>query len=141
VESSDVSIRGVLIFVGTLLVTALVIHFALYFMEWHFKNRELRRKGPGAQPQVRSSVARALPAFPEPRLQVSPPADLDTFRAREEEALASYGWVNKSSGIVRVPIQRAMEIIAQKGLPPADTNANAKPRSALDLIKERSQKK
>jgi hypothetical protein len=140
-ESSDVSIRGVLIFVGILLVTALVIHFALYFMEVHFKNRELKAKGPRSQQQIRSAVARGMPTFPEPRLQVSPPADMEAFRAKEEEALTTYGWINKSSSIVRIPIKRAMEIVAQRGLPAGRTNADEKGKSPLDLIRDRALRK
>jgi hypothetical protein len=131
----------VAIFIGVLLVTALLIHVALYFMELHFKKRELREKGPRSQQQIRSAVARTAPAFPEPRLQLSPPADMAAFRAREEAELSTYGWVNKTSGIVRIPIQRAMEILAQRGLPAGNTNVNEKGKSELDLIRDRAQRK
>jgi hypothetical protein len=113
----------------------------LYFMELHFKKRELREKGRLSQQQIRSAVARTAPAFPEPRLQLSPPADMEAFRAREEGELTTYGWVNKTSGIVRIPIQRAMEILAQRGLPAGNTNANEKGKSELDLIRDRAERK
>ncbi len=54
---------------------------------------------------------------PAPQLQVLPPADLERFRAQEDAQLNSYGWVDKPNGIVRIPIARAMELIAQRGLP------------------------
>jgi hypothetical protein len=54
---------------------------------------------------------------PGPRLQVSPPMDLESFRAREEAELHSYGWVNRTSGVVRIPIERAMELVLQQGFP------------------------
>ena len=56
-EGTDVNIRAVAIFIGILLVTALLIHVALYFMELHFKQRELREKGRLSQQQIRSAVA------------------------------------------------------------------------------------
>jgi hypothetical protein len=54
---------------------------------------------------------------PEPRLQALPAAELRAYRAREEERLSTYGWVDRQAGLVRLPIERAMEIIAREGLP------------------------
>jgi hypothetical protein len=54
---------------------------------------------------------------PRPRLQETPAIDLREFRAREDERLSTYGWVDRSAGIVRVPIERAIEIVAREGLP------------------------
>jgi hypothetical protein len=54
---------------------------------------------------------------PEPRLQVSAPNDLKQYQAAQGEILNSYGWVDQKAGIVRIPIDRAMDILLQKGLP------------------------
>jgi hypothetical protein len=62
-------------------------------------------------------LAREREAMPEPRLQVDAPNDLRQMRAAEDAALDSYGWVDKDAGIVRIPVDRAMEILAKKGLP------------------------
>ena len=43
------------------------------------------------------------------------PADLAKFRAWEDSQLNSYGWVDRTAGVVHIPIERAMEIIAQQG--------------------------
>lgn len=51
---------------------------------------------------------------PEPRLQVNAPMDLKKMRAREDAILNSYGWIDRSNGVVRIPIERAMEVIAQR---------------------------
>ena len=56
-----------------------------------------------------------LPA--EPRLQPSPERDLQTFMAYQDSILSGYGWVNRDSGIVRVPIDTAMELVLKQGLP------------------------
>jgi hypothetical protein len=54
---------------------------------------------------------------PAPRLLVNEPADLKTVRREEEQVLDSYAWVDKARGIVRIPVARAMELVAKEGLP------------------------
>ena len=61
-------------------------------------------------------------APPAPRLQVSPTADWEAMIEKEQAALHSYGWVDRSKGIVRIPIERQMQIIAERGLLPSTTN-------------------
>ena len=56
-------------------------------------------------------------SFKEPVLQIDPVADLRAYQAQEAELLNSYGWVSKRAGIARIPIERAIEITAQQGLP------------------------
>jgi hypothetical protein len=73
-----------------------------------------------------------------PHLQMNPHGDLQTFRQREEVELNSYGWINRTAGVVRIPIEQAMDLIAEQGLP-APTNAAG--RSDLELIRERSQQR
>jgi hypothetical protein len=57
----------------------------------------------------------ALP--PEPRLQDQPRVELKDLKADEDAILGSYGWINPDKGIVRIPIDEAINIMAQKGLP------------------------
>ena len=54
---------------------------------------------------------------PEPRLQTNPRADLRDLRAHEDLVLGTYGWVDKPAGVVRIPIDEAMKITLQRGLP------------------------
>lgn len=54
---------------------------------------------------------------PAPMLQLNPPADLAKFRAREDDQLDSYGWVDRAKGIVHIPIEQAMKDVAARGLP------------------------
>lgn len=54
---------------------------------------------------------------PEPRLQSNPKLDLQEFRAQEQGDLNSYHWVDPSKGVVSIPIDRAIQIIAQRGIP------------------------
>jgi hypothetical protein len=55
--------------------------------------------------------------FPEPRLETDERAEINDFRRNEEETLRSYAWVDKDAGTVRIPIDRAMQLIAERGLP------------------------
>ncbi|MBN8728724.1 MAG: hypothetical protein J0H15_13620 [Xanthomonadales bacterium] len=68
-----------------------------------------------AQPLLRSARELAVPPEPPaPRLQPAPLADLAALRAREEAQLEGYGWIDQDRGIARIPIQRAMSIIATR---------------------------
>ena len=61
-------------------------------------------------------LAREREATPGTPLQVDAPNELRRMRAAEQAALNSYGWVDKEAGIVRIPVDRAMEILTKKGL-------------------------
>lgn len=54
---------------------------------------------------------------PEPRLEEHPALELPKLRAREDELLSTYGWTDKKAGVVRIPIDRAMELQLQRGFP------------------------
>jgi hypothetical protein len=57
------------------------------------------------------------PQFPPPRLQSAPRGDLKALRAREELLLNGYGWVDRKAKIVHIPVDRAMDLLVQRGLP------------------------
>jgi len=54
---------------------------------------------------------------PEPRLQSNPVEEYQQIRAEEERVMNHYAWVDPDKGTVRIPVDRAMDLIAQKGLP------------------------
>ena len=54
---------------------------------------------------------------PAPQLEETPALDLERERAAENELLHTYGWIDKSAGVVRLPIDRAIDLVAQRGLP------------------------
>jgi hypothetical protein len=60
---------------------------------------------------------------PIPRLQEHPQEDMSELRERQQALLNGYSWVNRDAGIVRIPIEEAMRIVVQRGLP---TRENAK---------------
>jgi hypothetical protein len=71
------------------------------------------REGAHAIHPLAASTERA----PEPRLQDTPALDLQRLREREETRLSTYGWIDRPGGVVHIPIERAMEIVAGEGLP------------------------
>ena len=110
-ETTDVDVRGILRFGGALTIVAVVIHIALYWLLLYYNQREARRETP-----ITSAQRKEEPP-PEPRLRVAPRADLLEMRRAEDQVLNSYGWVDRDKNIVRVPIERGMEIIVKRGLP------------------------
>jgi hypothetical protein len=64
---------------------------------------------PAASPVAERLGPREPPA---PRLQADPHADLEALRARDGRILGTYGWVDRDAGIARIPIARAMELLA-----------------------------
>jgi hypothetical protein len=64
-----------------------------------------------------AKIDRAALEPPGPRLQVRPQIDLATFRARENAILTTYAWVDKEHGIARIPVEEAMRLVAEQGLP------------------------
>lgn len=75
--------------------------------------REIAEKA-GRYP-LAEGVTRPLP--PRPRLQTYPFDDIKAFRGDEDRVLEHYGWVDKNAGVVRIPVERAIDVLAEKGLP------------------------
>ena len=74
-----------------------------------------------------------------PRLQLSPPADLALFRAREAVQLSSYGWIDRTTGVVHIPIDHAMDLLLQRGLPVrAGINRSRLGPTPLELQQQRT---
>jgi hypothetical protein len=57
------------------------------------------------------------PLPPEPRLQESPSREMEQFAASQTRRLEGYGWVDKEKGVVHIPIEEAMRLTAERGLP------------------------
>jgi hypothetical protein len=109
-EKRDVNTRAILYFIGVLFLVLLVTFASMRGLFGYFS--ETQKLGPGASPFDNSRV---LP--PSPRLQVDPAIDLDQVRQSQNEMLNSYGWADKPTGKVRVPIDRAMDMLIERKLP------------------------
>jgi hypothetical protein len=76
-------------------------------------------------------AAAALKLPPAPSLETTPVQDLQAIRAEEEQILRSYGWVDQPKGVVRIPIDRAIDLLAQRGLP---SRPQAEPQTAAGEV-------
>jgi hypothetical protein len=63
-----------------------------------------------------AGIERDLPQPAPPVLEVKPKLTLQTQRAREDALLEGYGQINRDGRVVRIPIERAMQLIAERGL-------------------------
>jgi hypothetical protein len=112
-EESDVNIRAIFGFGAALVVVAAVVHLLIFVLFGFFNTRE-GLSGPAEYPLAAAQEDR-LP--PEPRLQTNPREDLNELRAKEDQILESYGWVDRNAGVVRIPIEVAMRLTLERGLP------------------------
>jgi hypothetical protein len=113
----DVNISGIAIFFGILAVTLTLFYGAVTAL-W----RGFERNASNADQQALREAPAISPSqsyFPFPREQPDPLIDLNTVRARDDAELTNYGWINKTTGVVRIPIDRAIDLLAQpqKGTP------------------------
>ena len=115
-ELRDINVRRILFSAAVLTVVIALSLAAMKLTFDYFARREARD-----QPPPSTLAARAPDQLPpEPRLQQNPLLDLVDLRAEEARQLTSYGWVDRARGIVRIPVQDAMRIAVQRGLPHRD---------------------
>ena len=105
------------------LSVAMVISIGIvYGTFWFFEGRERSANRQSEQYPLAAGLHKEPPT---PNLQKQPFKDIYTLRQAETEKLTSYGWVDKDGGIARIPIDRAMELMLQKGFPARQDGGNA----------------
>ena len=109
-ETTDVNPFAIGLFALALI---LMIALVLPFLNWIFWRFEAAAKS-ADRPQSSVSIKST---FSGPRLQDQPAVDLAEFRDDEDRRLSSYGWVDQQQGIVRIPIERAIKVLAERGFP------------------------
>jgi hypothetical protein len=113
-ETSDISVRGVIWFASVLAAVVLAINVAMWGMFRVLDHFE-RKYEPAVSPLTRAA---AQPQdFPAPSLQTTPWTDLKAFHAAQESDLHGYGWVDETLGVARIPIEKAKEMLLQRGIP------------------------
>lgn len=126
-ERQDVTVRGIAIaaaivivtFAAAMLLTGLVL-----------------RLGEGGQAE--RPLQPQAPAIPAPRLQEQPQQDLQAFKTARNVRLTSYGWVDRRAGIAHIPIDRAMRIVIDRGIPRWDPPAADEPAMAAQRARQRA---
>ncbi len=112
-EKSDVNITAVLGFGAGLFAVVAIVYVIILGLFGLFD----RREGVQAPAEYPLAAAQGHREAPEPRLQTDPRQDLADMRAKEDEQLQSYGWVDRNAGVVRIPIDAAMRLTLERGLP------------------------
>jgi len=119
-EPDVVSAKLVVGFAILLTIMAVAAGAIVAALFWHLDRVAQRRD---AQIVVESGLQRQEAAVPPvPRLQVFPVRHWTDFQTAEKERLESYGWMDRSTGAVHIPIERAIDLVAERGvapLPPA----------------------
>ena len=127
---------GILVFIASLGIFVAVVGVVCYGIGAQINAHLNKEDGPNSKwtktveirelgnlpsnPEMQNKVAEITKGFPMPRVQVdNGDQDIADLHAREDILLDNYTWIDPSKGTVRIPIDQAMQIIAQKGLPVA----------------------
>ncbi len=130
-EREDLSAGGILGFLAGLAITGFVIHIILVGMYAYLDTYQKTHQNQGSplvkatNEDMRSPTPKTADKFPLPRLEVNERSQLYDFRRGEEDKLNTYGWVDQNAGVAHIPIERAMQILAQRGLPTAPQGSQA----------------
>jgi hypothetical protein len=120
-ELRDARISPILRFGIGLTLFLVLLYVATFWLFDRFAAREANLKPP-LSPLALSNRPKVPP---EPRLELAPNRQLSELRAHEDFILRSYGWVDHDAGIVRIPVERAMDLLVERGLPAhADAESN-----------------
>jgi hypothetical protein len=123
-ERQDLAPSGIVYFLVTLGVATILCLFGLRGLYAYLDHRE-RSLQPAVSPLLTNvpadtrHIAPGYPqaAFPSPKLEEDERGQLNGILLNEEQKLYSYGWVNEKAGAMHIPIERAMDLIVQRGLP------------------------
>ena len=128
-EESDANVSAVTKFGIGLAIISVVVLVLMVWLQNFFGN-QTKRATPPPSPLM---AERQSP--PGPRLQIEPAKDLDEVRATEDSVLNSYGWVVRDGGVMRIPIDRAIELVVQRGLPVRSAGEMEDEKSRAQLAK------
>ena len=123
-EHQDLQASSILYFLLTIVVVVVICLLCLRGLFAFLDHRE-KSLQPAVNPLVTNvladtrHIAPGYPqgAFPNPKLEEDERGQLNGIRLAEEKTLYSYGWIDEKAGTVRIPIERAMDLIVQRGLP------------------------
>ena len=134
-EREDLSASSALRFLVGLAVVGILIYLIVLGM-YRFLDSYERAHQPPVSPMAtpEADTRKVTPdntqTFPEPRLEENERTQLRQFVEDQDRKLATYEWVDRDKGIVRIPIDRAMELIVQRGLPVRPEGSTATQTSA-----------
>jgi len=148
-EREDLSSRGIFFFMIGLAIVGVAIYFIIIGMYSFLDNMSARRWPPPVRCLLRTGRCRACHAeymeqrFKEngvPMLEVNERGQFRDFLLNQENQLNSYGWIDKDAGVAHIPIERAMDLIVQRGLPVyPQSSANASAAASKAPLRNRQQ--
>jgi hypothetical protein len=115
-EYTDANVWIIVKFAFWLAVSAVLVHVGMYFA---YGYSVARREVDVVEYPLARGEERRLPA--QPRLQAIPLREGYEFREQENAKMRSYGWVDRNAGTVWLPIDEAMKLTVQRGLPSRQT--------------------
>jgi hypothetical protein len=115
-EKSDASPRGLLYFAVIMAAILAASALSLIGLFKYFEKAE----NPGSF--IAAPFVGEQPLPPPPRIQSNPGADMQGYWQSQQNLLNTYGWIDRQNGVVRIPIDRAMELLLERGLPTRSTN-------------------
>jgi hypothetical protein len=144
-ERQDLTAKAVFAFLLSLVAGGVLVYFVVLGL-YAFMDARQRLRQPQQSPLVQQAdtntrivAPEEIKKFPQPRLERNERIEINDFRLHEEQRLNSYGWVDEKAGVVRIPIERAMELIAQRGLP-TTPKAGTVPPSAVNVANQAAQR-
>ena len=114
-EHTDAAIGPVAKFLFWLFIAAVLTHFGLAGVYRLLVDNGVKQAASERRYPLAATEEQRLP--PVPRLQQFPRNELYTFTRDERSRLTSYGWENKAAGTVHIPIEEAMKLTVERGLP------------------------
>jgi hypothetical protein len=120
-EREDLGAKPVIGFIVSLVISGVLIYYVIWGIfhlldAYDRKHQQSRTPLIKVETNTRDVQTQMIQRFPEPRLEDNERTELNGFRYGEEEQLNSYGWVDKNAGVAHIPIEQAMQLIAQRGL-------------------------
>ena len=112
-ELRDPGYKGLFALMALLAVVVIGAWLSMEALFAFFESRRERNEPPPSP-----LFDTALPS--QPRLETTPGALLEDLRTAEDALLNSYEWTDRATGKVRIPIDRAIDVIAERGLPPVE---------------------
>jgi len=157
-EPQDLGSHAVYVFLGALAAGTILVAVVLWGL-YHAMDAYESKHQPSQSPLVQQTQAdtrdvspNEINTFPQTelvdfqpfvffqtwRLEKNERLEINQFRLREEQTLNSYGWVDQEAGVVRIPIDRAMQLIAQRGLPTTPKSGSVPP-SEVNVVNQTAQ--
>jgi hypothetical protein len=157
-ERRDIGVAAVLYFLLALAIGGVFVHFVVSGIYSFLDKRTEANQSPMSPlitnaptdtrhipPEYNGDYNKYLKEnFPAPQLETDERGQLNGVRLNEAQILSSYDYIDKNAGTVRIPIDRAMDLIAQRGLPvrvPINLGQSMRPVPSANTAEQKKAKK